>query len=160
MTDGAIRNGSRNILADYLDGDDVYVKVEAFDGRREKLLKKDLIALAVFGPLPQYDCSVCGRQFPCPMQVVQLNGDRTDTSPANLKCVYVPKKAATRRHEFECLDDLMNEPSRLRSDTGLHPFASPSPRKGRISGKADRRKRGQYDDIENLADPKYDLQER
>jgi hypothetical protein len=154
-TDGAIRNGSRNILADYLDGDDVYVKVEAFDGRREKLLKKDLIALAIFGPPPQYGCPVCGREFPCPMQVEQLNGDRRDTSPENLKCVYV--SGAAQEHEFDCLDELMHGPSRLRSDTGPHPSGSPSPWKRRLTrrDKADPRKMAQLYDIENHPDPRY-----
>ena len=91
--------------------------VETFDGEREKLAKKRLIADTLFEP-NYYTCHVCGFERQVPYRVEHVNGDRADASPGNLKCGYDWTDAG--RHVFRCLEDLMQEPSRPRSDAGVH----------------------------------------
>jgi hypothetical protein len=91
--DGAIRRGTR-ILADHWLRGDVYVNLRTARGYYP-LRKKDLIAVAAKGPPPFSDrCWVCGRRvrYIC----AQLNGQRDDVAPANLK--YVPNFAEEARH--------------------------------------------------------------
>lgn len=103
-TDTTIRNGHQNNLSDRIIGGNVYVKVRLWDGRRELALKKDLIAISVYGLPPRWHCDVCGT--PVPYIAKQLNGKITDTTPDNLK--WVPNVPAQLYHGL-CLEHLIQE---------------------------------------------------
>jgi hypothetical protein len=110
VTDGAIRNGSsRTLLTEFLNGDELCVKVKLAQGGRVIAAVKELIALEVYGPAPRFTCPVCGDVImSVRSRVEHLNGDKRDSSPTNLK--YVSDRDAERLHEILCLEELMMQP--------------------------------------------------
>lgn len=105
LTDGAIRNGSRNIIQDIISGDFVFVSLKACWGERDYLSKGEVIARSHLGPR-LWHCWVCDKHIDIAIDIVHLNGDATDCSPANLAYQIVESEA--RKHELRCLEALMS----------------------------------------------------
>ncbi|TAM63548.1 hypothetical protein [Mycobacterium sp.] len=105
FTDGAIRNGSRNIIQDTIDGDFVYVTLESYWGERDYVSKGEVLARAHLGPR-LWRCWVCDKHVDIPIDIVHLNGISTDNTPANLAYKIVEHEA--RKHELRCLEALMS----------------------------------------------------
>lgn len=127
-TDGAIRSGAGNVLETFTRCCEKLVRISTLsdDGGIVRLDApvNQLIAFSVHGiPEREFSCSVCGKNMP--PRISHRNGDWRDCSPQNL--VFVPNLYGHRDHEAHCLERLMVEPSRTRSDTGEHPNGSPSP---------------------------------
>jgi hypothetical protein len=110
-------------LADYWDGEDIRVIVELYNGSRVQAVRKEIIAIECHGPAPRFICPVCG-DTSIRNVVEQLNGNPRDSSPDNL--TYLADTDVEREHEVQCLERLMWEPSRTRTDAGYHPNGSPS----------------------------------
>jgi hypothetical protein len=104
-TDGAIRNGSHNILKDHFDGVHVWVTLESPHGNRTLWNKREVIARAHLG-LPEWRCWVCSKAIDIDIHPVQANGDPLDHSPTNI--VYDMDLEAARQHELGCLEALMS----------------------------------------------------
>lgn len=112
VSDGAIRNGSHNIIKDQFDGERVYVTLESDDGDREHWCKRGVIALAHLGR-PQWRCWVCTRIVDVHIAVMHHNGDLLDFTPRNL--AYLTNPDQTRAHELQCLEALMSAPPVVRA---------------------------------------------
>lgn len=118
LTDGAIRNDSRNIIQDIISGDFVFVSLKGCWGEREYLSKGEVIARAHLGPR-LWRCWVCDKNIDIPIDIVHVNGDATDCAPANLAYQTVEHEA--RAHELRCLEALMSaRPVRLAPRCGFH----------------------------------------